>query len=66
MSDNRKSVDRVPTAEEVKDIVRRYVEGNYPDWANAGVVVRVGGSVDAVEELLVIPTRRPRLASTSP
>ena len=59
-----------PTAEDVKEVIRRYAEQNLPGRACAGVTIRVGDGPDLdVEELLVLPTPPAchlRVASPSP
>lgn len=53
MSDERNS--RV-TAEDVKEVVRRYAEQNCPGWQCAGVSIRVGPLAENKEEsLLILP-----------
>lgn len=55
------------TAEDVKEIVRRYAEDNLPGWACAGVSFRVGPIPDAQSEsLLVMPTRSEAASSPLP
>lgn len=46
--------NRKITAEDVKDIVRRYADQDFPGWACASVAIRVGGLTDGVEEVLLV------------
>lgn len=50
---------QAPTAEELKEMVRRYADAHAPGWSTAGIMVRLGtGQQMAVEELLVLPSPR--------
>jgi hypothetical protein len=50
-------MERKTTAEDVKDVVRRYCEENLPGWACAAVSVMVGEpGEDETERLLVLAT----------
>jgi hypothetical protein len=47
------------TAEDVKEVVRRYADQNVPGWECGGVSLRVGPVAACCEEtILVMPNRR--------
>lgn len=45
------------TAEDVKEVIRRYADEHFPGWRSAGVSIRLGevGTDDEGEYLLVRP-----------
>lgn len=53
------SQPKVPTAEELKAMVRAYCDAHLPGWECAGVDIRVGPLAAGKEEsLLVLPLSR--------
>lgn len=48
------------TAEDVKEVVRRYAEDNLPGWACAGVSFRLGDVGASITETLVVLPCEPK------